>query len=142
MSLLKNLKNRGLKDILNPKRWVMFLRSKWVWIQSLFIGKVGALKKEYKQVFETPELLEQAVLRMANPGCRQCLKEGECVHCGCKSPDLFFEQNMECSGGNWFGMYPPEFWRRYRDSAKLEINKDYIKQVKKYGKIVKFHGRD
>lgn len=125
MSIISNLKKRGLKDILNPKKWKIFAR----------YAKLKLLKQEYSEMF-IPEYLEQISIRMSEPGCRPCLEKGECVHCGCKSPDLFFEKNMECSGGNWFAMVPPEMWRDIRKG--YDINQDYLEQIKKHGKIISF----
>lgn len=116
----------------------MYLRSKKVDIMAFFGNRVAALKKEYADVFEDPNLLGQVAVRMANPGCRQCLAEGECVHCGCKSPDLFFERSMECSGMHWFAMIPSESWKTYAEQSGINVDDDYIKQIRKYGKIVEF----
>lgn len=127
MSLLKNFRKRGLKDILNPTKWKIFLRSR----------KLKLLRKEYSEMF-VPEYLEQIALRMDMSECRQCLAEGECVHCGCRSPDLFYEKDMECSGGNWFTMIPAEDWAEYSKMTGIKPNPDYVAQIKKYGKIIKF----
>ena len=128
MSLRKNIEKRGLKDITNPKKWKIFLRSK----------VLKALKKEYSEMF-IPEYLEQISIRMSHPDCRDCLEAGECVHCGCKTPDLFYEKDMECSGGNWTTMEPPEIWVDLREI--YEINDDYIRQIKEFGRIIDFEGK-
>lgn len=127
MSILKNIRKRGLRDILNLKKWKIFAR---------YI-KLKALKQEYEEMF-IPEYLEQVSIRMSNPGCRPCLDGGECIHCGCKTPDLFFEKDMECSGGNWLSMIPANMWEEYKKDSGIEVNQDYIEQIKKHGKIVKF----
>lgn len=127
MSIISNLKKRGLKDILNPKKWKIFARSL----------ALKALRKEYSEMF-IPEYLEQVSIRMSHPGCRPCLEGGECIHCGCKSPDLFFEKEMECSGMNWFAMIPADNWVEYKKESGIIINPDYIDQIKKHGKIIKF----
>jgi len=122
-----NIKLRKGKDILNPKKWKIFARYLYL----------RALKKEYSEMF-VPEYLDQVSLRMSDPGCRQCLSKGECVHCGCKTPDLFFEKSMECSGGNWFSMIPKDDWVNYKEKSGIVIDQDYIDQIKKYGKIINF----
>lgn len=127
MSILNNIRKRGFKDILNPKKWKIFGR---------YI-KLKALKQEYEEIF-IPEYLEQVSIRMSNLGCRACLEGGECVHCGCKSPDLFFEKDMECSGGNWFSMIPSNMWEDYKKDSGIEVNDDYINQIKTYGRIINF----
>jgi len=138
MGILRNLRNRGLKDILNPKRWVMFLRSKKVQVKSSIHGEAQALKDEYHEIFEDRRLLEQVVVRMTSNSCRPCLTGGECVHCGCKSPDLFFERDMECSGLSWFSMVDPDEWDEYKEGSGIIINEDYLRQVMEHGKIINF----
>jgi hypothetical protein len=127
MSILSNLRKRGLRDLLNPKKWKIFARSL----------ALRALKKEYSEMF-VPEYLEQVSIRMSNPNCRTCLENGECLHCGCKTPDLFFEKSMECSGLNWFSMLDPISWKEHRDSQDIRVDPDYIDQIKKHGKIINF----
>lgn len=125
MSLIKNIKARGFKDILNFRKIKIYFRYR----------KLKALKRQYKELV-IPEYLEQMVLRMQNPGCRECIEEHECVHCHCKTPENFYDKHNECSLGNWQPMYPPNVWQKFRHRHK--IDQDYLKQIKKYGKIIKF----
>ena len=127
MSLISNLRKRGLIDLFNPKKWKIFAR---------YLA-IKAFKKEYSEMF-VPEYLEQISLRMSHPGCRQCFHAGECTHCGCKTPDLFFEKSMECSGNHWSTMISPEDWNDYKEKAGIEVNQDYVEQIRKYGVIREF----
>ena len=134
------LKNRGLKDVLNPKRWVMFFRSvrfnnKVKHSDRTFVDE---LKDEYEEIFSNDEYLEQVVLRMQEPGCRNCLNAEKCHHCGCKTPDLFFEKDMECSGGNWFPMVNKDQWTFFKAGTGLNVDQDYLEQIKTHGKIINF----
>jgi len=85
-----------------------------------------------------PEYMDQIALRMAHEGCRTCLENGECFHCGCKSPDLFYEKDMECSGGNWSGMIDKSLWPKIKKDTGVKPNPEYLEQIKKHGKIINF----
>lgn len=127
MSLLHNLRRRGLRDILNPKKWKIFAR----------YARLKALRKEYEEL-TIPEYREQIVYRMTQPGCRECIAKGECVHCGCKSPELFFDKENECSGMFWFEMLEPDSWITYATEQGIETDPFYLEQLDKYGTIKKF----
>lgn len=75
---------------------------------------------------------------MSEPGCRGCIKAGECNHCGCKSPELFYDKNNWCSGEHWNEMIAAESWKEYKEESDIEIDEDYLDQVKKFGTIRKF----
>jgi hypothetical protein len=127
MSLWQNIKKRGLKDLLNPLKWKVFVRSQ----------VLRALKKEYPEM-QVPEYQEQIAYRMSRPDCRKCVTSGECHHCGCVSPDLFYEADNWCSGNEWEGMIPAVDWNQYKEDMNIVVNPDYITQVKKYGRIINF----
>lgn len=136
MSLWSNLKKRGLKDILRPKKWGMFIR----YVKArLRIGVSGdnqmeAWRKEYPHLSERV-YLEQIVYRMSQPGCQPCIAKGECIHCGCKSPELFFEKDNECSGMNWFEMLLPDAWEEFKQMNGIVIDPKDIEQVRKTGRL-------
>lgn len=159
--LIKNIRNRGFKDILNPERWWMFLRSLRLnrranlrtemyvdapaytspeeesRIREKFL--VDSLKEEYSHIFDKEFALEQVAYRMSQEGCKTCLSDGQCAHCGCKTPDLFFEVSMSCSGGHWAGMMTEDIWSDYKTSVGIEIDPGYLDQIRKFGKIKEFH---
>lgn len=158
MSLFENIKKRGLKDILRPRKWgifVRFLRSKWMSEDEKLTQDVfdifkekgidpstynidAKLIKEYSEL-TTPHELEQIAWRMQFRDCRQCIKSGACVHCGCKSPELFYDRSNECSALNWTGMVDKETWDEWKArSSMFHVDPDYIKQIKIYGEIIKF----
>lgn len=108
MSIIDNIRNRGFRDILNPERWVMFIRS-------LFTAD-----SREKQAW-----VEQIIYRQSFPECKVCLKNGSCTHCGCKSPDLFHESKMVCSGGNWVEMIPAEDWELKKKEEGFSLGIKY-----------------
>ena len=127
MSLLQNLKLRGLRDILRPRKWKIFAR----------YAILKAWKKEYPEL-HVPEYVEQIATRMSNPGCRPCVEAGACVHCGCKSPELFFDKDNECSGANWFQMIPPAIWNIKKQLGEVKVDDFYVKQIQEQGKITQW----
>lgn len=104
MSVITNIKKRGLKDILNPVRWRIFTR--------FLLRKVKGL---HLQDHEIQPFVEQVIWRQAL--CKPCLLAGECTHCGCKAPELFYDKDMVCSGGNWNEMMSPEEWKQYKSGV-------------------------
>lgn len=114
MSILSNIKKRGLKDILNPAKWVIY-------IKYLFHKQAGVKIPEDEII----SYAEQVIYRSTHPGCQQCVRAGECVHCGCKIPELFFEKDMECSGGHWSAMRSPEDWENYKEMLQMTIEPKY-----------------
>jgi hypothetical protein len=66
---------------LNPINWFYWINSK--------------LRKIY-----TPKDIYQFYLYIADRAaiCSPCMKEGKCIHCTCKVPQMFFEKK-ECH--NW-----------------------------------------
>jgi hypothetical protein len=152
MSIWKNISKRGLKDILNPVKWMIFIRyirktvkgigdywSAGVWENGFEEEDLisEATLAEYSEL-STPHQLEQIVYRMSQPGCRECLIDGECHHCGCKSPDLFYDRTNWCSGNHWSAMLSKEDWDDFVRERGVIIDEDYLTQVVKFGKIVDF----
>ena len=158
MSLFENIKKRGLKDLLRPKKWWIYfryLRSKY-WRSDEWGGRDPLISKdtsnhvpehefdidpkllkEYKELTNRHEL-EQIAWRMNFRDCSQCLRAGKCVHCGCKSPELFYDRTNECSAMNWFEMLDKEAWNEFKAIGSVIIDPDYIEQIKKHGEIIKF----
>ncbi len=122
MSLIKNLRNRGLKDI-NLRKAKIYLR---YW-------KYRLKGTSYPELL-VPEYREQIAIRMANPGCRECVLAGECIHCGCPSPELFYDKDNRCSEGNFDTMYDPETWRE----TGVKPDPFYLKQIENKGVIKEF----
>lgn len=117
MSLWTNIKLRGLRDILNPSRWMLFLRSK----KGDVLGtsfKVGDSNITVTNE-ELQSYVEQVMYRESFEECRRCLNEGACTHCGCDR-SLFLDPEMECSGGNWGKIMKPNKWREFKKIGELE----------------------
>lgn len=120
MSILTNLRKRGLKDVLDPKRWKLYFRGK----KREKDGTTLQIAEEETLTVNNEELqsfIEQVIYRQSFAECKQCLEKGECIHCGCKSPELFYDKEMVCSGGNWQEMKLPEDWNEYKKDIGIEI---------------------
>lgn len=120
MSILTNLRKRGLKDVLDPKRWKLYFRGK----KREKDGTTLQIAEEETLTVNNEELqsfIEQVIYRQSFAECKQCLEKGECIHCGCKSPELFYDKEMVCSGGNWQEMKSPEDWNEYKKDIGIEI---------------------
>ena len=117
MSLLTNFKKRKFKDILNPERWAMFLRS-WRGKTSGTTFKIGDENVNFTNE-QLQSYIEQVSYRESFEECRTCLNEGACIHCGCDK-SLFLDPKMVCSGGNWPEMMTVEKWREFKKITELE----------------------
>ena len=54
------------------------------------LDDLGVLSKKIK---------EMAVSRAMK--CPECLKNGKCLECGCKTPDMFYAPEKKCKKGRW-----------------------------------------
>lgn len=120
MSLLTNIRLRGFKDILNPERIKLYFRGKKRAKEGTTLqiadGETLVVTNEKLQSF-----IEQVIYRQSFAECKKCMEKGECIHCGCKSPELFYDELMVCSGGNWQEMKSPEDWQEYKKDIGIEI---------------------
>lgn len=108
-SILSNLRKRGLKDILSKKRRAVYRESSHQQRDGIHLEFDEALA-----------YCEQVVYRASL--CSDCLKAGQCKHCGCLTPHIFFVRENECSGGNWLEMAKTtEEWEQFKKERKIEI---------------------
>lgn len=123
MSIWGNIKKKGLKDVLNPKKWGIFAR----------YLKNRALKREYPEL-SIPHKREQIVWRMRK--CPECVENGACTVCECRSPELFYDGKNWCSGHRWGVMKETaEEWEAQKKLDDITISEKHLKQLDKYGKL-------
>lgn len=51
---------------------------------------------------------KQVMMRYNHPGCRECVKKGKCVHCGCKTWEKMLDPGAIC-----YGPYPEDGDKMY-----------------------------
>lgn len=102
-SLITNLRLRGLKDILNPRKWKVFL-----------LSKLRGLDLPAEEAFARAE---QVVYR--SRVCSECV--GECVHCGCPVPAAFLEPDNICSALQWEEMLSAEDWAKFKKDGGIDL---------------------
>lgn len=117
MSLIENLKKRGLKDVTNPRKWGVYFR---FILNKLFPYRF--IREKHMVAY-----CEQVVYRMSL--CRQCVKNGSCVHCGCKSPELFLDGKNVCSADNWYEMLSPEQWEEFKENTQIQLGVQFRSNV-------------
>jgi len=125
VSLIENIKKRGLKDIFNLKKIKIFSR---------FLSR-KALKRKYPEL-SIPHYKEQIVYRMRL--CPDCLEAGKCINCSCISPELFYDRENYCSEDRWKEMKEKEEWEKEKIEKGITISKKHLKDLEKEG-IIK-HG--
>jgi hypothetical protein len=102
MSILTNIKKRGLKDIFSL-RVVSYLESIW---QKIF--GVRILQKDMVAYSE------QVVYKAFR--CPECKAKGECVFCGCNFKDLSVSKDAVCSEGRWGKTMNEKDWEKYKST--------------------------
>lgn len=120
MSIWKNIWLRGTTDLLSPSRWKLYFRGK----KRAKEGTTLQIAQDETLIVTNEKLqsfIEQVVYRQSFPECKKCVEKGECIHCGCKSPELFYDEEMVDSGGNWQEMKSPEDWAEFKKDIGIEI---------------------
>lgn len=111
-SILENVKKRGLKDLLNPKKWLNF-------INGLIIGVNGINLKE-NEILSYSEQLVYRSLR-----CSQCFAEKACIDCKCPQPLSATVKKHECTLGKYKAMMSPEKWEEFKSQNNLKFKLSY-----------------
>lgn len=110
MSIWTNIKKRGVKDILNPKRVKVYVGAQ--------INKLrGYVRIPYAEI---ESYCEQYIYRRWT--CRSCYDNNECYHCGCKAKEVIAEKSSTCSAGEWFGMKGAKDWSEFKDQNNIVID--------------------
>ena len=114
MSILANIKKRGLKDILST-RVFSYISSKF---QSIF--GVWTAKKD--QVAYSEQILWKSIM------CPMCKAKGECVECGCNFHDLSVAKNSVCSAGRWGVVMNAKDWEEYKNKYLSGVEFGLVKK--------------
>ncbi len=67
-------------------------------IKNWFQGNLYYILEKYN-LTANKDILKLAEER-ANK-CPECLEAGNCLACGCKTPEMFFAPNKKCEKGRW-----------------------------------------
>ena len=100
MSLIENIKKRGLKDI--------FSMRVFSYIEAQFQKIFGVWTKQEDQIAYSEQLIYKAVM------CPECKAKGECVFCGCNFKDLSVSKDAVCSEGRWGKIMDEKNWEEYK----------------------------
>ena len=116
MSIITNIKKRGLRDIFS-KRVFAYLESKW---QGIFGVR---MKKDDAVAFA-----EQVIFKRSM--CQPCYVKGECLHCGCNFKELSISTQATCSQGRWGKILNAKDWNSYKEKYLSGVDFGFIKLVK------------
>lgn len=100
MSLISNIKKRGLRDIFSTRVFA-YIEAQ---LQKIF----GVWTKQEDQIAYSEQILYKGVV------CSECKAKGECVHCGCSFPDLAVSKIAVCSQGSWGKVMNNKDWEEYK----------------------------
>lgn len=114
MSLLENIKKRGLRDI--------FSRRVFSYIESILQKIFGVRTKHKDQI----AYAEQQIFKRAM--CPNCYKAGVCEHCGCGFSDLTISKDAVCSVGRWGKVMPANSWEEYKSKYLSGIEFGLVKK--------------
>lgn len=73
--------------------------------------------------------MEQYMFRRTNPGCKACVKKGNCIYCGCNTHKTMLDPKSACSGKDehgypfWGPMVSQKGWKDYKDLMGVEFIK-------------------
>ena len=123
--IFKNIRKRGLKDILKPSKWHVFLQGEAIKEKGITfdLGDGGELILESEE--DIVSFCEQFVYRQVL--CHVCVKNKSCSHCGCSVPGNMLTPTNECSGGSWGPMMDKEEWDQYKLTTGLNFGITYLK---------------
>lgn len=117
-----------VKDLISPRRWksVTIFLLRWTlhkldWVEEIKTDEVG--KKEF--LLLEPHIIEQYMFRLL--ACSKCVKEGECVECGCHTLGRMSVQSDYCTGRRWGPFRNKEQWEEQKESFQIEF-KLFVKQ--------------
>ena len=113
MGVIENVKKRGLKDILNLKKW-------WIYIRSWFLDKFNLLPASYDNGLAYCEMVVYRSLQ-----CPECVKAGKCIGCGCPVPEAILDPINECSEGNWEAVDSFEEWEKFKQITNLKFKAEH-----------------
>lgn len=114
MSLLSNIKKRGLKDILSKRIFS--------YIEAQFQKVFGVWTKQKDQ----KAYAEQIIYKRAM--CPECYQKGECVHCGCNFNDLAISKEAVCSAQRWGKIQDAKNWEEYKSKYLSNVDFGLVKK--------------
>lgn len=115
MSILTNIKKRGLKDIFS-NRVFAYIQSQW---QKIFGIRVSSKK-------DAIAYAEQVLFRKIM--CPECAKAGACLHCGCAWDELATAQKSTCSQGRFGKIENANSWEEYKSKYLSGIEFGLVKK--------------
>jgi hypothetical protein len=107
-SIINNIKSRGLKDILNPKKWLNY-------VNGLIIGVNGINLKEGEILSYSEQLVYRSIK------CSQCFEEKACIDCKCPQPLSATVKSHECTLGKYRGMLSPQKWEEFKKQNGIKF---------------------
>lgn len=115
MSILTNIRKRGLKDIFSKKIFA-YIQSQW---QKIFGIRVSNKK-------DAIAYAEQVIYRGFM--CKKCREDGVCEVCGCAWDELATAQKSTCSQGRFGKIENANSWEEYKSKYLSGIEFGLVKK--------------
>lgn len=112
MSIIGNIKKRGLKDISNPDKWKAYAEGSKIIKDGVHLS--------YEEILPFCEIvMYRSIL------CKDCAYGEKCEHCDCKMPAGIFTLPNFCSGDKW-----PKFtienwvqeWYEFKEKNNIDFH--------------------
>jgi len=95
-------------------------------LKDLTPGNIRNFLQGMKNYYTTsPKHVREQALYRANL-CQDCLANGSCVVCGCKTPHMFFSPNKKDSKGKWSTMLSSYEWEQFKSQNNIIIFDDEL----------------
>lgn len=108
MGVIENIKKKGFKDILNPKKWGFFIKSKSQ-------DKNGIHLEKSEILSYSEQLVYRAIV------CGECFKRGACVSCECPQPDAAILKEHECDLKKYRPMMEKDRWENFKKLNNIKF---------------------
>lgn len=87
-------------------------------IRDFVEGKWNMAKQHSSFLRLEEHIREQAIYRALL--CSECHQNGECLICGCSTPDMFYAPKKECPDGAWTKMLDKSEWEKFKLENEID----------------------
>lgn len=91
-------------DKWDPVKWISFAKGKVI-----------------QFIIPEHEFEQLVAKRYYNKGCRDCLKKGCCVNCGCETYPKMLDWKAACASGYWSQFMDKEKWESWKELFDIEV---------------------
>lgn len=110
------MKEQGISKYFNLKNITNFIE-----------GNINSFK-DNNHFFSLEEHVREQVIYRALQ-CIDCLQEGHCLLCGCKTPEMFYAPKKIDADGKWNEMLSKEEWMKFKEEGNIILPEVEVNQL-------------